>query len=74
MLPIRVISPCFQDHTMDFIEYVAALNLVLREKLEDKLRWSFKVFDSDRNDRLDRDELLKIVKVNSVDFIKPHLI
>lgn len=59
---------------MDFIEYVAALNLVLREKLEDKLRWSFKVFDSDRNDRLDRDELLKIVKVNSVDFIKPHLI
>nr|XP_040058464.1 guanylyl cyclase-activating protein 2-like [Gasterosteus aculeatus aculeatus] len=51
------------DHTMDFIEYVAALNLVLREKLEDKLRWSFKVFDSDRNDRLDRDELLKIVKI-----------
>lgn len=55
---------------MDFIEYVAALHLVLRGKLEDKLRWSFKVFDSDDNGRLDRDELRKIVKVQSVYFIK----
>ncbi|XP_037607516.1 guanylyl cyclase-activating protein 2-like [Sebastes umbrosus] len=51
------------DNTMDFIEYVAALNLVLRGKLEDKLRWSFKVFDSDENGRLDRNELRKIVKI-----------
>lgn len=48
---------------MDFIEYVAALNLVLRGKLEDKLRWSFKVFDRDENGRLDRSELRKIVRV-----------
>lgn len=52
-----------QDNTMDFLEYVAALNLVLRGKLEDKLRWSFKVFDGDDNGRLDRQELEKIVKV-----------
>ncbi|XP_023261056.1 guanylyl cyclase-activating protein 2-like [Seriola lalandi dorsalis] len=51
------------DNTMDFIEYVAALHLVLRGKLEDKLRWSFKVFDNDDNGRLDRHELLKIVKI-----------
>ncbi|XP_059211626.1 guanylyl cyclase-activating protein 2-like [Centropristis striata] len=51
------------DNTMDFIEYVAAINLVLRGNLEDKLRWSFKVFDSDDNGRLDRDELRKIVKI-----------
>ncbi|XP_060920041.1 guanylyl cyclase-activating protein 2-like [Labrus mixtus] len=51
------------DNTMDFIEYVAALNLVLRGKLEDKLRWSFKVFDSDDNGYLDRSELRKIVKI-----------
>ncbi len=57
---------------MDFIEYVAALNLVLRGKLEDKLRWSFKVFDSDDNGRLDRHELRKIVKVKSVAFMKFH--
>ncbi|XP_068170853.1 guanylyl cyclase-activating protein 2-like [Antennarius striatus] len=52
-----------QDNTMDFLEYVAAINLVLRGRLEDKLRWSFKVFDSDDNGRLDRQELLKIVKI-----------
>uniref|UniRef100_A0A3B5AZ03 Guanylyl cyclase-activating protein 2-like n=1 Tax=Stegastes partitus TaxID=144197 RepID=A0A3B5AZ03_9TELE len=54
------------DNTMDFIEYVAALNLVLRGKLEDKLRWSFKVFDGDDNGRLDRRELRKIIKKGSV--------
>ncbi|KAM9861145.1 guanylyl cyclase-activating protein 2-like [Aulostomus maculatus] len=51
------------DNTMDFIEYVAALHLVLRGKLEDKLRWSFKVFDGDDNGRLDRQELRKIVRI-----------
>ncbi|KAI3377381.1 hypothetical protein L3Q82_008571 [Scortum barcoo] len=51
------------DNTMDFIEYVAAINLVLRGKVEDKLRWSFKVFDSDNNGQLDREELRKIVKI-----------
>lgn len=53
----------FQDDVLDFIEYVAALHLVLRGKLEDKLRWSFKVFDKDENGRLDRDELKQIIKV-----------
>lgn len=48
---------------MDFLEYVAAINLVLRGKLEEKLRWSFKVFDNDDNGQLDRNELRKIVKV-----------
>ncbi|XP_028812473.1 guanylyl cyclase-activating protein 2-like [Denticeps clupeoides] len=51
------------DNTLDFIEYVAALHLVLRGKLEDKLRWSFKVFDSDENGRLDRCELKRIIMV-----------
>ncbi|XP_030269627.1 guanylyl cyclase-activating protein 2-like [Sparus aurata] len=51
------------DNTMDFIEYVAAINLILRGKIEDKLRWSFKVFDNDDNGRLDRSELRKIVKI-----------
>lgn len=58
---------------MDFIEYVAAINLILRGKIEDKLRWSFKVFDNDDNGRLDRSELRKIVKVKSLDFIKAFL-
>ncbi|CDQ81675.1 unnamed protein product [Oncorhynchus mykiss] len=52
-----------QDNTMEFIEYVAALNLVLRGRLEDKLKWSFKVFDNDDNGRLDRHELRIIIRV-----------
>uniref|UniRef100_A0A3P8RI53 EF-hand domain-containing protein n=1 Tax=Amphiprion percula TaxID=161767 RepID=A0A3P8RI53_AMPPE len=54
------------DNTMDFLEYVAALNLVLRGKLEDKLKWSFKVFDGDDNGYLDRTELRKIVMVKNL--------
>ncbi|KAL6478737.1 hypothetical protein MHYP_G00121700 [Metynnis hypsauchen] len=51
------------DNTLDFIEYVAALHLVLRGKLEDKLRWSFKVFDNDGNGRLDGDEIARIIRI-----------
>ena len=54
---------------MDFLEYVAAINLVLRGKLEDKLRWTFKVFDSDDNGSLSRRELRKMVKVKSIEGI-----
>lgn len=51
------------DNTMDFMEYVAALHLVLRGRLEDKLRWSFKVFDNDDNGYLDKQEISKIIRI-----------
>lgn len=60
-----------QDNTMDFIEYVAALNLVLRGRLEDKLKWSFKVFDNDDNGRLDRHELRIIIRVRVRAEVRP---
>ena len=50
-----------QDNTIDFLEYVAALNLVLRGTLEHKLKWTFKIYDKDRNGCIDRQELLDIV-------------
>ncbi|RXM28854.1 Guanylyl cyclase-activating protein 2 [Acipenser ruthenus] len=51
-----------KDNTIDFLEYVAALNLVLRGKLEHKLRWSFKVYDKDGNGCVDKAELLEIIE------------
>ncbi|KAF7646377.1 hypothetical protein LDENG_00188680 [Lucifuga dentata] len=49
------------DNTIDFLEFVAALNLVFRGDLEHKLRWSFKVYDKDCNGYVDRNELLSII-------------
>uniref|UniRef100_A0AAA9SWT2 Guanylyl cyclase-activating protein 2 n=1 Tax=Bos taurus TaxID=9913 RepID=A0AAA9SWT2_BOVIN len=51
-----------EDNTIDFLEYVAALNLVLRGTLEHKLKWTFKIYDKDRNGCIDRQELLDIVE------------
>ncbi|XP_030650081.1 guanylyl cyclase-activating protein 2-like [Chanos chanos] len=52
-----------QDKTIDFMEYVAALHLVLRGRLEDRLKWSFKVYDRDGNGRLDRQEVKHIIRI-----------
>ncbi|KAJ7994718.1 hypothetical protein DPEC_G00252390 [Dallia pectoralis] len=52
-----------QDNTIDFMEFVAAVHLVLRGKLEDRLKWSFKVFDRDRNGCLDRNEVKHVVHI-----------
>uniref|UniRef100_A0A3Q4I269 Guanylyl cyclase-activating protein 2 n=2 Tax=Neolamprologus brichardi TaxID=32507 RepID=A0A3Q4I269_NEOBR len=49
------------DNTIDFLEFVAALNLVFRGDLERKLRWSFKVYDKDGNGCVDRNELRSII-------------
>ncbi|XP_076011730.1 guanylate cyclase activator 1g [Genypterus blacodes] len=59
-----------KDGKIDFMEYVAALHLVLRGKLEDKLKWSFKVYDRDGNGCLDRKEVKHIVKI--IAHIKKH--
>ncbi|MEE6493427.1 hypothetical protein FKM82_016823 [Ascaphus truei] len=50
------------DGYMDFMEYVAALSLVLKGKVEQKLRWYFKLYDVDGNGCIDRGELLNIIK------------
>lgn len=64
MITIKVTILYYQDNTIDFLEYVAVLNLVLRGKLEHKLRWTFKIYDKDGNGCIDRPELLEIIEVS----------
>ncbi|KAM8999767.1 guanylyl cyclase-activating protein 1 [Sarcophilus harrisii] len=51
-----------KDGYIDFMEYVAALSLVLKGKVEQKLRWYFKLYDVDGNGCIDRAELLNIIR------------
>lgn len=50
------------DGFIDFMEYVAALSLVLKGGVQQKLRWYFKLYDIDGSGCIDRDELLQIIK------------
>uniref|UniRef100_A0A671NCK0 Guanylyl cyclase-activating protein 1 n=1 Tax=Sinocyclocheilus anshuiensis TaxID=1608454 RepID=A0A671NCK0_9TELE len=50
------------DGCIDFMEYVAALSLVLKGGVQQKLRWYFKLFDVDSSGCIDREELLLIFK------------
>ncbi|XP_041639514.1 guanylyl cyclase-activating protein 1 [Cheilinus undulatus] len=50
------------DGFIDFMEYVAALSLVLKGGVQQKLRWYFKLYDIDGSGCIDRDELLLIIK------------
>ncbi|XP_063044088.1 guanylyl cyclase-activating protein 2-like [Engraulis encrasicolus] len=52
-----------RDNKLDFMEYVSALHLVLRGKLEDRLKWSFKMYDTDGNGRLDRREVRRLLRL-----------
>uniref|UniRef100_A0A673BNN7 Guanylyl cyclase-activating protein 1 n=1 Tax=Sphaeramia orbicularis TaxID=375764 RepID=A0A673BNN7_9TELE len=51
------------DGFIDFMEYVAALSLVLKGEVQQKLRWYFKLYDIDGSGCIDRDELLLIIKM-----------
>ncbi|XP_010707146.1 guanylyl cyclase-activating protein 1-like [Meleagris gallopavo] len=61
-----------KDGYIDFMEYVAALSLVLRGKMEQKLRWYFKLYDVDGNGCIDRHELLNIIKVSPQHVVLEH--
>ncbi|NP_001011660.1 guanylate cyclase activator 1g [Danio rerio] len=52
-----------RDNVIDFMEFVAAVHLVLRGNLEDRLKWSFKVYDRDENGKLDRQEVIHVIRI-----------
>ncbi|VFV24989.1 guanylyl cyclase-activating protein [Lynx pardinus] len=49
-----------KDGFIDLLEFIAAINLVVRGKMEQKLKWYFKLYDADGNSSIDKKELLNI--------------
>uniref|UniRef100_O95843-2 Isoform 2 of Guanylyl cyclase-activating protein 3 n=1 Tax=Homo sapiens TaxID=9606 RepID=O95843-2 len=47
-----------KDGFVDFLEFIAAVNLIMQEKMEQKLKWYFKLYDADGNGSIDKNELL----------------
>ncbi|XP_061916857.1 guanylyl cyclase-activating protein 1-like isoform X1 [Entelurus aequoreus] len=50
------------DGYINFVEYIAAISLLLKGEVNQKLKWYFKLFDQDGNGKIDKDEMETIFK------------
>lgn len=58
-------SPLFlKDGFIDYLELLAAINLVIRGKIDQKLKWYFKLYDIDGSGTIDKKEVISILMVS----------
>ncbi|XP_051512865.1 guanylyl cyclase inhibitory protein [Myxocyprinus asiaticus] len=50
------------DGVVDFREYVTAISMLIEGSSVEKLRWSFKLFDKDKDGAITRSEMLEIMQ------------
>ncbi|XP_062515076.1 neuronal calcium sensor 1-like [Corticium candelabrum] len=51
-----------KDGAIEFKEFIAALSVISRGSLEEKLTWSFRLYDLDKDGKITRQELLSIME------------
>ena len=47
---------------MDFGEYIRALSITSRGRLEEKIQWAFRFYDIDGDGRISKDDMLVVVE------------
>lgn len=59
------------DGKLDFREFVCGFSIVLRGRMEDKLKFSFQMYDINGNGFISREEMLEVLAVSSNVFLHP---